>query len=119
MKLYKLKKEAVPFFKDEYKSIIKPLEVWARNRIEIQALQEVPPVYLTFGFKKGESNYLCGWDSKDGGESHFHFTIHVPLCTHNEHEDFKSSGCIRVLMDKLTPIIEDHFNRRNESSNHQ
>jgi hypothetical protein len=106
MNKYRLKPEAVPFFKESIATHILSLEDWSFYNVERQALEEVKDVYLTYGHKDKEnkSSSLGGWGKDDG--THFYFTIHFPSVKFSENDKFSNGKVVRELMDK----IQRHLN---------
>lgn len=108
MKNYRLKKEAVPFILEKHATRIYSLETWESIGIDINALEEVRPAYLTYGHKSGENSAtLGGWD-KEGG-THFCFTINFPSTTHCEHDKFSKGRVTRKLMDRIQNQIDNFY----------
>lgn len=87
MKQYRLKRDALPFFDDKYREKVYPYSVWEGMNISLNALEEVEPIYISYGFNKKGYTDLCGWGSDDG--SHFHFTVNLPLTNLKEHNLIK------------------------------
>lgn len=113
MKNYRLKKEAVRFFKENHATSIKSFDFWDKIGVDLLALEEVEAVYLKYGQKTSESaSTLSGWD--DEGGSHFLFTIHFPSTKHCEHDKFNNGKSIRELMNSVQRVInafqEDFYN---------
>lgn len=113
MKKYRLKKEAVPFFKDDCATKILPLDLWEDHQVDKKALEEVEEAYVTFGHKdkKNKSSSLGGWGLSEG--AHFHFSIIFPSLKHREYDTFSKGKSIRALMDK----IQNELNRYYEEFN--
>ena len=108
MNNYRLKKEAVKFFKEKYATEINTLGVWEDIGIDIVALEEVEKAYLTFGHKdlENKSSSLSGWNSEMG--SHFHFTLHFPSAKYKEHDKFSNGKILRKLLNKFQEQV-DYF----------
>ena len=99
MKLYRLKKEAVPFFKKDEAARIYPIDIWDSLKVDIEALEVVEEMYINYGIKTSKiASDLGGWD-EDG--SHFHFTIVFPSVKYCEHDKFTNGKMVRNLMDKI------------------
>lgn len=109
MKQYRLKKEAVPFFKVKYSTAIHPFDVWDSIGIDMVALEEVSKAYITYGHKKkeNETNSLSGW-SQDNG-AYYHFTIHFPSMKYYENDRFENGKMIRRLMDKIQDRLDNFY----------
>jgi len=111
MKKYRLKTEAVPFFKDKYATSVHDFEVWEKLGVDDKALEEIPEAYISYGHERNTSDdvkytSLSGWD-KDG--THFHFTIHFPAVSMKEHDKFMSGKIVRGLMDKIQRNIDNFY----------
>lgn len=109
MKNYRLKKEAVPFMLEKYATQILPLDTWESNGIDIKALEEVKPIFLSYGRQTSEiSKTLCGWNNEG---SHFEFTINFPSVQYFEHDKFSKGRIVRELMDKIQYQIDDFYTK--------
>ena len=110
MKKYRLKKEAVQFFEEKTATKILSLFEWELRQVDINALEEVQPVYLTYGVPFSENvTTTSGWN-KDKG-SHFHFTINFPSSDYKRHDEFTNGRMVRELMDKIQNEL-DYFNEK-------
>jgi len=103
MKNYRLKKEAVKFFKEGLSTSVRSLDAWKTLQVDIEALEEVEDVIITYGHSStlpsgGEYNSLGGW-SKDGAK--FHFTIHFPSTKHKDYDVFNKGRNVRELMNRI------------------
>lgn len=118
MKLYRLKKEAVPYFKEKHATAIYSYETWEKLGIDDNALEEVKAVYLSCGHKINDiSSTLSGWD-KDG--AHYEFTIHFPSMKFREYEVLSKGRMMRELMNEIESVInrsQEQF--LNEQTNNQ
>ena len=116
MKKFRLKKEAIPFFKESLATQIHHFDTWEKYGIDMNALEEVEEVHLTYGHKTSKnSSNLNGWD-EDG--SRFLFTIHFPSVKHFEHDKFSDGKTTRKLMAIIQNDINDfyfNFSSNNES----
>lgn len=115
MKNYRLKKEAVPFFKEELATRILSYDKWESYNVDNNALEEVEEAYLTFGHSDNEnrSATLSGW-SKDNG-THFHFTIQFPSIKFSEHDKFNKGRNVRGLMDEIQRCVNNYYLGFNDS----
>jgi hypothetical protein len=115
MRRYRLKKEAVPFFKDDIASGVHTLDEWMSYNVDEKALEEVKPLYLTYGHRdRNNSSHLAGWSNPDGNAvagSHFHFTLHFPSTTFYEHDKFAKGKVVRELMDKIQSQLDWFYER--------
>jgi hypothetical protein len=113
MKHYRLKKEAVPFFKEECATKIFDLETWKKYQVDEKALEEVEPACVYFGKKQSEhSSSLCGWsnlENEDGG-ARFCFTIRFPSVKVEEYDKFSNGKITRELMNKIQQQVSWFFN---------
>lgn len=108
MKKYRLKKEAVPFFKEKHASSIYTLDVWERMEVDIAALEEVQPLHIKYGIPIDETaEWGGGWSAEKG--SHFHFTIYFPSTAYREHDKFSNHRMIRELMDKIQRNLDSFY----------
>ncbi len=100
MKNYRLKKEAVQFFKDKYATSIYPLDTWDDIGVDIIALEEVEEMYIEYGHYSlnGNGSSLSGWGEKG---TYFHFTITFPSVKYNEHDKFNNGKTTRDLMNRI------------------
>ena len=110
MKKYRLKKAAVPFFKEEHATSIYDFETWDGLGVDINALDEVEDCFIKYGIKTSKtSSNLSGWNQDDG--SHFHFTIIFPSVKWQEHDKFSDGRMVRELMDEIQEKVGDFYER--------
>lgn len=108
MKNYRLKIEALPFFKEDFATAIKPFDFWDEKNIDTKALEEVEDVHVTFGIPTNEfSSLLGGWD-KEG--AHFHFTLNFPFVKYEDYPKIKRDEAIRGLMDLIQQQANQFYN---------
>lgn len=108
MKKYRLKKEAVPFVLEKHATKIYDLDVWNDIGIDIKALDEVEPMYISHGKKTSDiSATLGGWSGNEG--TTFEFTIHFPSVTFFEHDKFTKGRMTRELMDRIQRNINNFY----------
>lgn len=114
MKKFRLKSEAVPFFKEDHATAIYEWTTWDSLGVDKRALEEVEDAYITFGHEKEGSNSssLSGWNDKG---SRFHFTIHLPSVTFREHNHFTNGKIVRDLMNKIQRDVNDFYLSFNNS----
>lgn len=97
MSKYRLKKEAVPFFKDKLATLIADWEVWEEYNVDDKALEAVKDAFIEYGIKTSDlSSDLCGWN-ENGTE--MRFTVHFPSIKFNEHDRFTKGKMVRELME--------------------
>lgn len=109
MKRFRLKKEAVPYFNSELATTIQRFDIWQKNNVDINALEEVQDLYISYGHKSSESvKNLCGWD-KDG--TRMLFTIHFPSVKFHEHDEFSKGKIVRELMNRIQIHIDDFYSQ--------
>jgi len=110
MRKYRLKKEAVTFFKEKYATAIYPIETWDGLGIDMVALEEVEDAYLVFGHESlrpdSKSSSLGGWDQEG---SRFYFTIRFPGVKFGEHDKFSNGKVVRELMNKIQRDINNFY----------
>lgn len=103
-KMYRLKKAVVPFIKEEHATRIYSLDTWESLQIDIKALEEVKPIFISYGIQSsGNSHNLGGWSQQDGGD--FQFTIHFPDLKHSDYDKLSNGRMTRELMDKMQDTI--------------
>lgn len=118
---YRLKPDAVPFFKENLKTAVFDLDTWTKTyNVDTEAIEEVKPCYLTYGHESTinsvRSNSLCGWD-KNG--SHFHFTINFPSMKMREHDEFTKGNTMRKLMDAIQNTVNNFYLKFADENNNQ
>ena len=105
---YRLKKEAVPFFKDELATTIKPWDRWRELGADDNALEKVEDVFVSEGIQTSKSGTrVSGWSQEFG--SRFHFTINFPSVKWEEHDRFGKGKQSRELMDKIQRAVSDFY----------
>jgi len=118
MKMYRLKPEAVPFFKDKVATAVQSFDSWEKYNIDMNALEEVQPAYVTYGhtLKNDDgtsSGSLCGWSADDGAR--FHFTLHFPSLQYQEYDRFSKGTPVRQMMIKIQQQL-DYFCQQFQSN---
>ncbi len=117
MKKYRLKKEAVPFFNEKHACGVHSFDFWESLNVDEKALEEVKPVYISYGNKTGDSSSsLCGWANGKG--SRFEFTIHFPSVKYMEFDKFSKGKVVRKLMDKIQNNINGFYAEFINEENH-
>jgi hypothetical protein len=107
MKNYRLKKEAVIFFKETHATRICSLDIWEGLGVDITALEEVGDPYLSYGIKQSEnSSTLGGWNEKG---YRFEFTIHFPSVSFYECDSFSNGKLTRELMNRIQNEINNYY----------
>jgi len=109
MKNYRLKPEAVEFFKENHATSIYPYDTWEGLGVDVKALEEIEEAFLTYGHKDKNNigSSLSGWDDEKG--SHFHFTVHFPNTKMREHDKFSKGRILRGLMNKIKRNIDSFY----------
>jgi hypothetical protein len=108
MKKYRLKTEAVPFFKVEHSTSIYGWDTWDRLGVDDKALEEVKDAYVSYGHKTSEiSSSLAGWGADKGAD--YRFTIHFPSMKMREYDEFGKGKVIRKLMDEIQRKVDCFF----------
>lgn len=117
MKNYRLKKEAVPFFKKDLATSILSYDSWKELKVDNNALEEVEDAYITYGHsdKNNRSTTLAGWN-KDNG-SHFHFTTIFPSTKFHEHDKFSKGRLTRDLMNEIQTVVNRFYTDFNIPNN--
>lgn len=123
MKNYRLKPEAVPFFKEKYATAIYPYDTWEGIGVDVKALDEVKDAYISYGHAdqrpNGISTSLGGWGCDEG--SRFHFTLHFPSMKFMEHDKFSKGRITRELMEKIQKEVNYFYsqfiNEESQTSN--
>lgn len=118
MKKYRLKSEAVPFFKAEHSTSIYDWDVWDKLGVDTKALEEVKDAYISYGQKTSEiGSSLSGWCAEKGAD--FKFTIHFPSMKMREFDEFGKGKMTRKLMDEIQRKVDyffsDFVNESNKS----
>jgi len=123
MKNYRLKPEAVPYFKEKYATSIGDFDFWDKQNVDFKALEEVEEAYITYGHKSFDKNStsLSGWSgdglgSSDKG-SHFHFTLNFPSIKFEEHDRFTNGKMMRELMNDIQIKVNLFYRDFNKGSN--
>lgn len=121
--MYRLKPEAVPFFKKSIKTAVLDWDKWTKNyNVDPDALEEVKPCYLSYGHEHEtkvdnghpiNSSTLGGW-SKDGAA--FHFTVHFPSMKMKEYDLFNNGNVTRQMMDAVQSSLDRFYSKFNEKS---
>ncbi len=108
MKKYRLKKEAREFVLEKYSNSIYTLDIWNDAGIDIRALEEIKPVYITYGINDlDQGSSLSGWGGKKG--AHFHFTIKFPSIKYSEYDKFSKGRELSKFMDKIQNMADNYF----------
>ena len=115
MSFYRLKPEAVQFFKKDLSTRICELDDWSKHYgVDLNALEKVEPAYLTYGHRTSDnSSTLGGWSSEKGSE--FCFTVHFPSIKNMEYDKFNKGKMTRDLMNKIQNQINYFYNDFNDS----
>jgi hypothetical protein len=110
MKKFRLKKDAVPFFKEGLANSIYDFDTWKGLSVDINALEEVEEGFIKYGHAKGDTTSLSEFGN-DGSE--FHFTIHFPSMKYMEYNEFSQGRTIRQLIESLQYAANRYFERFN------
>jgi len=117
--MYRLKPEAVPFFAEKLRTSVYDFETWKKiYNVDENALEEVKPIYLTFGMPDREGSInksTYGWSNDDG--SHYHFTVHFPSAKYQEYDKFSKGETIRKMMDVIQKQLDYFYQQFIEESN--
>ena len=114
MKLYRLKKEARPFFPSSMKQGMYTSKDWLELGVHLEALEEVQPPVIVFGIKVEETEHgshsmLSGWD-KD--KSRFSFTIHFRNIDYKTHSKMEKD--IPLIIEKVQELLIEKFKEYEE-----
>ena len=122
--MYRLKSEAVPFFKDKLKTAVLEWDVWTKTyNVNESALEEVKPCYLTYGHEhylkrddgtKFKTATLGGWHGAEDGGAAFHFTVHFPSMKMREYDEFSNGDLTRRMMDSVQCTIDNFYRKFND-----
>ena len=108
MKKFRLKRDAVPFFNKKYTTEVQEFDVWKSWKIDINALEEVESVFMTYGHKTSENvNSMCEWGNKDGAK--FFFTLNLPTMSRGQFEAFKQPKVLRQFMNDCQKTANIYF----------
>lgn len=108
MKKYKLKKEAIQFFKEDLATKVYPKDIWDNLSVDLNALTEVKEPFISYGKKTGkESSSLCGWSPESGAR--YEFTINFPSLTFHEHDVFSKGRITRELMNSIQDAVSEYY----------
>lgn len=120
MKKYRLKKEAVPFFKKELACAVKDWDFWTKTyNVDPSAIEEVEDCFITYGIEYKIGTSLAGWGNPNSNTdknkigSHFCFTVHFPSMKYYEHDKFTNGKMSRDLMNSIQRAVcqfYDSFN---------
>ena len=123
MDRYRLKKEAVPFFKRELAYAVLSWDTWTKTyNVDPSALEEVEDCFVSYGFETKTGTSLCGWGNRDSNNdktkkgAHFHFTIHFPSMKNEEYDLFSKGKLSRELMDRIQGVLNQFYSEFNELS---
>ena len=122
---HRLKKEALPFFKEDLSRETHNIEEWKRLfNIDENALEEIKEPVITCGHhtygKDGlpVTATLAGWENPENsaakehkriGGTHYCFTIHFPSVKWEEHDKFMKGRMVRELLDRLQQEADRYF----------
>jgi len=101
---YRLKQEAVPFFKEKYAKAIYIFDVWDKIGVDIVALEKVEECFISYGHESNKGSSLAGWE--DGKGSRFHFTLNFPSMKFKEHDKFSNGKVIREMMNQVQSQLD-------------
>lgn len=114
-KLFRLKREAVPFFKDIYTTDVGSWETWMARGISENALEELPKVYMSYGHKDGNHTSLCSHEWKDSSAK-FKFELNITDVSADLYGELKSEKNIAEMIAHMENVcsllvrnVEDHL----------
>ena len=122
---HRLKKEALPFFKEDLARSTHSIEEWKRiYNVDENALEEIKEPVITCGENRYNkdgtplSSTLGGWENPENAESkrndriggtHYCFTIHFPSVKWEEYDRFMKGRMVRELLDRLQHEADMYF----------
>lgn len=111
-KLYRLKNDAVQFFDDKHSKKVKPISYWFEIGVSIYALDEVEPIFITYGIRTSDiSTSVSEWDS-NGSTAKFHFTINAYDISLKEYNFLKEEKNIRDMMNNIQNEISNFIDEK-------
>jgi hypothetical protein len=115
---YRLKKEAVPYFKDELATRIYSGETWKSYHVDKKALEQVEDAYIEAGIKASTVDNFCGWraDTNLDRGSTFCFSIRFPSMKFEEYAKFSKGKIMRELMNRMQNEINTFYRGFNENA---
>lgn len=120
MEKYRLKKEAVPFFRKDLATAVYDWVTWTKTyNVDEKALEEVEDCFVSYGFETKTGTSLCGWGNPDSNNektkkgAHFHFTIHFPSMKNQEYDLFSKGKLSRDLMDRIQAVLNQFYSEFN------
>jgi len=112
--MFKLKKEAVPFFHDGLATKIADFDFWKTKNVSQSALESIPDIHIITGhysMTSGNTQRMSGWSgnkrSTEMSEGHYHFTVVVPGVECSFYNEMGSELNMRDLMDRMQCVINE------------
>lgn len=119
MKYYRLKNEAIQFFKQDLSTKIESFQFWQAVSVDMNALEEVEECVVKFGIKTSKSGTsLCGWGGDEKG-SEYHFTIEFPSMKYKEYDEFNNGRFSRELMNNIQKVLNSTMKEFSDKSNNK
>lgn len=122
MKKYRLKTEAVKFFKKELSCSIYDLDTWTKTyNVDESALELVEDCFISYGREDEIGSSLCGWGNPNNEKrkthigAHFHFTLHFPSMKYQEYDRFEKGKLTRNLMDRIQTVVNSFYESFNNN----
>jgi len=112
-KLFRLKKEAQPYFKDHLSEIIIPVVAWkAIHNVSESALEEVDRVTVRLGAEWKDADGVAisrfnQWKQEYGGSSTFNFTVKVLNTEYNTFTKLTSKSVMDIFLAKFKQAVEE------------
>lgn len=101
MDLYRLKKEAVPFFEYKFKNRAEKMDFWRDNHISSEALEQAPKAYIKLGIKTSDiSTTISGWEGPKS-LTDIAFTLMINDTSNAYYHKFTQDGNVRELLEEL------------------
>lgn len=112
-KLFRLKKEAQPYFKDHLSEIIIPVVAWkAIHNVSESALEEVDRVSVKLGAEWKDVDgvmisKLQEWKQEYGGSCIFNFTVKTLNTEYNTFAKLTSKSVMDIFLAKFKQAVEE------------
>lgn len=125
MKKYRLKKEAVQFFRKDLATAVYDWVTWTKTyNVDEKAIEEVEPCFVSFGFETETGTSLKGWGNPESPinkrsekGAHFHFTLHFPSMKYEEYDRFEKGKLTRNLMSRIQDVVNSFYESFNNNEN--
>lgn len=111
--LFRLKKEALPFFEYKFKNISKPADWWRDKSISNTALELAPKAYIRQGISIGndESYKKMSSHTSNTELTEVHFTLCIDSTSNRDYNEFIKEGNVRELIEALEETANDFIKK--------